>query len=52
MRKHTNFNHEITGEYYKPTRFFDGFDWRITLTVVVMIVACIGIYLVASLMSV
>lgn len=44
-RKHTNFNNEITGEYYKQP-FFDGFDKKVAIAVGVMVVACSLILLV------
>ena len=44
--KTTFFTNEITGSYYRPTSFFDGFDWKVAIGVVGMIVACGAILLV------
>lgn len=46
--KHTNFNHEITGDYYHHNSFFEEqIDWAMIGWTVAMMVVCGVIYLVA-----
>lgn len=47
MKKHTNFDNEITGEYHNDPIF----DGKVAIAIGVMIVACGVIYLVGSLMN-